>query len=156
MKTTIKRKGIKGGKGGMIYPIQKGEVRNRTGQPKQPRKLKEFIKELETEDDELMFPEEAVEIVTKDGKTFYKLRNSKGGKMFMTAYNRAIKGDARWADFLVKMGFAGGYEPTKTDNKTEISGQLATNQISIEIIKNYNENKNQSDTETNAGVGSTD
>lgn len=111
---------IKQPHGGAIFQAQKGETKNPYGRPKQPRKLKEFIKELENEDDELIFPEEAIEIIHKDGKTFYKLRNSKGGKMFMTAYNRAIKGDARWADFLVKMGFAGGYEPTKTENKTEI------------------------------------
>ena len=147
---------IKQKHGGMLINSLPGETMNPNGRPRHPRKLKEFIKELETEDDELMFPEEAVKVIKKDGKTFYKLKNSKGGKMFMTAYNRAIKGDARWADFLVKMGFAGGYEPAKTDNKTEISGQLANNQISIEIIKNYNENQNQSDTETNAGVGSTD
>lgn len=103
--------------GGYFLKYKKGESGNPKGRPKQPRLLKEFIKELEAEDDELMFPEDAIEIMTKDGKTFYKLKNSKGGKMFITAYNRAIKGDARWADFLVKMGFAGGYEPIKTENK---------------------------------------
>jgi hypothetical protein len=55
-------------------------------------------------------------VIQKDGKKAYKLKNSKGGKMFITAYNKAIRGDARWADFLVKMGFAGGYEPAKQEN----------------------------------------
>lgn len=133
MKNETRKKGIKGGKGGTIYPIQKGEVRNKTGQPRKPRKLKEFIKELENEDDELIFPEEAIEVVVKNGKTFYKLKNSKGSKMFMTAYNRAIKGDSKWADFLVKMGFAGGYEPAKTVNQN-------TN-INKEIIIDIEENE---------------
>lgn len=104
--------------GALRPPVRKGEVRSdKLGRPKQPRKLKEFIKELENEDDEILFPEEAIEIIEKKGKTFYKLKNSKGSKMFMTAYNKAIRGDAKWADFLVKMGFAGGYEPAKTENK---------------------------------------
>lgn len=102
--------------GGAINILRKGETANPNGRPKQPRKLKEFIKELENEDDELIFPEEAIEVIQKDGKTFYKLKNSRGSKMFMTAYNRAIKGDSRWADFLVKMGFAGGYESTKVES----------------------------------------
>lgn len=119
MNKEIKRKGIKGAKGGIIYPIQKGEVRNKTGQPKQPRKLKDFIKALETEDDVLMFEVEQVEIVEKNGKKYVKIKNAKGGKMFVNALNRAINGDARWADFLVKMGFAGGYEPVKTQNENK-------------------------------------
>jgi hypothetical protein len=113
-----------GGKGGFINLLEKGETANPNGRPKSPRKLKEFIKELENEDDELLLPFDAVEVVEKNGQTFYRLKNSKGGKMFITAYNRAIKGDAKWADFLVKMGFAGGYETTKT--QTEV------------INKNYN------------------
>jgi len=108
---------IKGGRGGTINVLEKGETANPNGRPKVPRKLKDFIKELETEDDDLLFPAQAIEVVEKNGETFYKLKNSKGGKMFITAYNRAIKGDSRWADFLVKMGFAGGYEPTKTQNE---------------------------------------
>lgn len=129
---------VKGGRGGIIHILEKGETANPNGRPKQPRKLKEFIKELETEDDELMFPEEAIEIVQKDGKTFYKLKNSKGGKMFITAYNRAIKGDARWADFLVKMGFAGGYEATKTDNKTTV--EIQNPQEALNKLNNSLEN----------------
>jgi hypothetical protein len=97
--------------GGAIKIPEKGTSANPNGRPKRPRKLKEFIKELENEDDELLLPFDAVEVVEKNGQTFYRLKNSKGGKMFITAYNRAIKGDAKWADFLVKMGFAGGYEP---------------------------------------------
>lgn len=125
-------KKTQGRNGGTLTPYQKGVSGNLDGRPKHPRKLKEFIKELETEDDELIFPEEAIEIIQKDGKTFYKLKNSKGGKMFMTAYNRAIKGDARWADFLVKMGFAGGYEPTKTQNETTTT---IIDQSQINLIK---------------------
>jgi hypothetical protein len=105
---------IKGKNGGTLINSLPGETMNPNGRPKSPRKLKEFIKELENENDELVFPEEAIEVVDRKGKTFYKLKNSRGSKMFITAYNRAIKGDAKWADFLVKMGFAGGYEPTKS------------------------------------------
>lgn len=108
---------IKQKHGGAINRIEKGTSGNPKGRPKSPRKLKEFIKELETEDDELLLPFDAIDVVEKNGQQFYRLKNSKGGKMFITAYNRAIKGDAKWADFLVKMGFAGGYEPTKTENK---------------------------------------
>jgi hypothetical protein len=111
---------IKGGRGGTINILEKGETANPKGRPKVPRKLKDFIKELENEDDELMFPEEAIDVIVKSGKTFYRLKDSKGAKMFITAYNKAIRGDARWADFLVKMGFAGGYEPAKTENKNII------------------------------------
>lgn len=110
---------IPGKNGGTLTPFPKGKSGNPEGRTKSPRKLKDFIKELENEDDELVFPEEAIEVIERDGKIFYKIKNSKGSKMFITAYNRAIKGDARWADFLVKMGFAGGYEPTKTENKNE-------------------------------------
>lgn len=102
--------------GGRIFRPKKGQTMNPNGRPRLPKKLKDFIKELETENDELLFPEEDIQIVEKEGKKFYKLKNSKGSKMFITAYTRAIKGDARWADFLVKMGFAGGYEPVKTEN----------------------------------------
>lgn len=113
--------------GGSITLQEKGDKPfNPKGRPKQPKKLKEFIKNLETENDEIMFPFEALELVEKKGKKFYKLKGSKGSKMFLTAYNKALKGDVRWAEFLVKMGFAGGFEPTKTDNKTEISGSLIT------------------------------
>lgn len=105
---------IKQPHGGAIFQAEKGQTKNLNGRPKSPRKLKEFIKELENEDDELLLPFDAVEVVEKNGQQFYRLKNSKGGKMFITAYNRAIKGDAKWADFLVKMGFAGGYEPTKS------------------------------------------
>jgi hypothetical protein len=104
--------------GGTLTRPAKGETMNPNGRPKSPRKLKEFIKELENENDELVFPEEAIEVIERKGQKFYKLKNSKGSKMFITAYNRAIKGDAKWADFLVKMGFAGGYEPTKNENTT--------------------------------------
>ena len=102
--------------GGAINRFEKGKSGNPAGLGafKKPKKLKEFIKELENEDDEIIFPAEAIEVIEKDGATFYKLRNSKGSKMFLVAYNKAIKGDAKWADFLVKMGFAGGYEPAKS------------------------------------------
>ena len=126
---------IKQPHGGAIFQAPKGFTANPNGAPKQPRKLKEFIKELENEDDELLLPFDAVELVEKNGQTFYKLKNSKGGKMFITAYNRAIKGDAKWADFLVKMGFAGGYEPTKTDNTNKNFNQ----EVEIDID---DENKN--------------
>jgi len=136
---------IKQPHGGAIFQAEKGQTKNPNGRPKQPRKLKEFIKELETEDDELLFPEEAIEIIQKNGKTFYRLKNSKGGKMFITAYNRAIKGDARWADFLVKMGFAGGYEPTKTDNTTKIIQTPDLSKLTdqeLEVLNKINDNTN--------------
>jgi hypothetical protein len=128
---------IKQAHGGVIINSLPGESGNPNGRPKSPRKLKEFIKDLENEDDELLLPFDAVEVVEKNGQTFYKLKNSKGGKMFITAYNRAIKGDAKWADFLVKMGFAGGYEPTKNANQFLDKNGNPTNpekKITIEVI----------------------
>jgi hypothetical protein len=154
--------------GGAIKLAEKGD-RLSPGRPKSPRKLKEFIKELENEDDQINFSFDLVELIPNDKKDkervnelfeevkslckgiYYK--NSKGAKMFLTAYKRALKGDVKWAEFLVKMGFAGGFEPTRVHNGTvDKNGELITPQeTKITIIKNYN--GNQSDTETNASVG---
>lgn len=92
----------------------------KNGRPKQPKKLKEFIKNLENEKDEVLFPEEDVEVIEKKGKKFYKLKGSKGSKMFLTAYKKALAGNVKWAEFLVKMGFAGGFEPVKQQTKLDL------------------------------------
>lgn len=114
-------KKIKQPHGGYIVQPEKGETNNPNGRPKVPKKLKEFIKNLETEDDEIMFPVAAMELIERKGQQFYKLKGSKGGKMFITAYNKALKGDVRWAEFLVKMGFAGGFEPVKNETKLDMA-----------------------------------
>jgi ABC-type nitrate/sulfonate/bicarbonate transport system substrate-binding protein len=133
---------IKGGKGGFIHLLEKGETANPNGAPKRPRKLKEFIKELENENDEIVFPAEALEVITRtvEGveKTFYKLKDSKGSKMFLVAYNKAIKGDAKWADFLVKMGFAGGYEPAKSQVDTNDESQTKLSEAILKLAEAKN------------------
>jgi hypothetical protein len=136
--------------GGAIFQAKKGETKNPNGRPKVPKKLKEFIKELENEDDQIAFPFELVEFIPHDKKDkervnelfeevrslckgiYYK--NSKGAKMFLTAYTRALKGDVRWAEFLVKLGFAGGFEPIKTENKNK--NEEVASKETLEAIKN--------------------
>jgi hypothetical protein len=108
---------IKAKNGGTINLLEKGETANPNGRPKVPKTIKEFIKTLENEDDEVLIPVEACELITKGGKQYYKLKSSSGHRMAMTAYNKALKGDIRFLDWLTKMGYAGGYEATKQENK---------------------------------------
>jgi hypothetical protein len=88
---------------------------NKNGRPKVPKTVKEFIKGLEHENDEIKIPVEACEIKTIGGQQYYVLKSSSGHKLAMTAYNKALKGDIRYLDWLTKMGYAGGYEATKQD-----------------------------------------
>ena len=103
--------------GGTLTRPDKGETMNPNGRPKVPKTIKEFIKTLENEDDEIQIPVESCELITKGGKQYYKLKSSSGHRMAMTAYNKALKGDIRFLDWLTKMGYAGGYEATKQENK---------------------------------------
>ena len=58
--------------------------------------------------------------------------------MFLVAYNKAIKGDAKWADFLVKMGFAGGYEPAKSQVDTNDESQTKLSEAILKLAEAKN------------------
>ena len=89
---------------------------NRKGSPDVPKTIKAFIRTLENIDDEIIIPFEACKTIKKDGKKYIKIIGSNGLKMAMNAYNKAMKGDIRFLDWLTKMGYAGGYEATKNEN----------------------------------------
>jgi len=108
---------IKQPHGGSLKVLQKGETANPNGRPKVNKTIKEFIKDLENADEEIRIPVEACELKIINDKEYYVLKSSSGAKLAMTAYNKALKGDIRYLDWLTKMGYAGGYEPIKTDNK---------------------------------------
>jgi len=109
---------IKGRNGGTLYPPKKGDKRGRLGgRKKQPRKLKDFIKQMETEDSELILPAEKVEVIEKNGQKYIKFKGFQAGKLFASLLQQSMKGNMRALDILIKMGFGGGYEPVRTDNK---------------------------------------
>lgn len=103
--------------GGAIFQAEKGQTKNPKGRPKTPKTIKETIKALENADDHFLIPVDSCkEIIEKNGKQFYKVKGTNGQKLIMAQMQRAFKGDSRALDWLTKMGYAGGYEPTKTDN----------------------------------------
>ena len=110
-------KKIKQPHGGALLRLEKGETSNPNGRPRVPKTIKEFIKELENVETDILIPVEACEKIIKGDKEFYKVKNTSGHKMAMSAYNKAMKGDIRFLDWLTKMGYAGGYEPAKTQNQ---------------------------------------
>ncbi len=119
--------------GGYIKLQEKGDKSsNPKGRPKIPKTIKDFIKTLENEDDSINISFQAIELILINEEDKKKvdelfteikklckgltLKGSKGNKMAMNAYSRAMKGDIRFLDWLTKMGYAGGYEPIKTQN----------------------------------------
>ena len=115
--------------GGAIFQAEKGQTKNPFGRPKTPKTIKDFIKKLEYADDEVLLPIEKIEIVEKDGKKFYKLKNSKGAKLFLAIYNQAFEGNTKALDILIRLGFAGGYEPIKTENQTSITEYIVESNL---------------------------
>lgn len=112
-------------------PFTKNDPRiNRKGRAKVPKTIKEFIKSMEMIDDDIMIPVEACQLIIKDGKEFYRLKGTNGLKMAMNAYNKALKGDIRFLDWITKMGYGGGYVATKQ----ELTGENG-NSININITK---------------------
>ena len=107
---------------------------NRKGRPKVPKTIKEFIQTMEMIDDDIMIPVEACQLTIKDGKEFYKLKGTNGLKMAMNAYNKALKGDIRFLDWITKMGYGGGYIATKQ----ELTGKDG-DALTINIIEKTNE-----------------
>lgn len=98
-------------------PFTKNDPRiNKKGRPKIPKTIKEFVKAMEMIDDDIMIPIESCELVAKGEQQFYRIKGSNGLKMAMNAYQKALKGDIRFLDWLTKMGYAGGYAPIKTEN----------------------------------------
>jgi len=116
MKTIIPKHGK-----GKLTMYEKGETGNRKGRPKQPLKLKEFIKMMETEDDEIIMSVDQVEFFTKDGEEFVKFKNFKAGKLFASLLQHSMKGNMKALDILIKLGFAGGYEPVKSEVDTKVT-----------------------------------
>jgi len=98
---------------GQLNVLQKGETANPNGQPRKPKGLKEFIKAMENEDDEIIMPANQVEFFTKNGEDLVKFKNFKAGKLFASLLQHSMKGNMKALDILIKMGFAGGYEPVK-------------------------------------------
>jgi len=101
--------------GGAIFRAAKGETKNPNGRPKVPKTIKEFIKDLENVKDDIVIPADSCSTVLIKGVKYYKIKNTSGHKMAMAAYNKALKGDIRYLDWLTKMGYGGGYEATKVD-----------------------------------------
>ena len=125
----------KGKNGGTIYPQGKGNKLGKLGgRPKQPRKLKDFIKQMETEDSELVLPAEKVEIIEKKGKKFVKFKAFQAGKLFASLLQHSVKGNMKALDILIKLGFAGGYEPIKTENENKNTD--TDKQAEIEAMNN--------------------
>lgn len=119
-----------------LIPFTKNDARiNRKGRPKVPKNLKEFIKELEDIENDILIPVQACEFVTIKGVDYYRINSSSGYKLAMAIYNKALKGDLKALDWMTRMGYAGGYEPIKK----EITGKDGTplnppNEYSLSLI----------------------
>lgn len=111
-------------------PFTKGDPNiNRKGRPVVPKTIKEFIKSMEMIDDDIMIPVDSCELITKNDQEFYKIKGSNGLKMAMNAYQKALKGDIRFLDWITKMGYGGGYESSKTELSGKNGGALCTELI---------------------------
>jgi hypothetical protein len=115
---------------------------NKKGRPTIPKTIKDFIKSMEMVDDDILIPVDACEKITKKGVNYYKVAGTNGLKMAMNAYNKALKGDIRFLDWITKMGYAGGYTPTKQEvtGKDGESIKIENTEITdlIKLLKNEN------------------
>ena len=97
-------------------PFTKGDPNiNRKGRPVIPKTIKEFLQSMESIDDDILIPVDACVRVTKDDVKYYKVKGSNGLRMALNAYNKALKGDIKFLDWITKMGYAGGYEPIRNE-----------------------------------------
>jgi hypothetical protein len=114
---------------------------NKKGRPKVNKTFKQFFSELENVEDDIIIPVESCELIIKDGKKFYKVLGTNGLKMAMNAYNRALKGDIKWIDFIVKMGYAGGYD---AKNSGASESPVYVSNFNLNYTKPKDESNNKS------------
>ena len=107
---------VPGRNGGTLTQFVKGEVTNKNGRPRVPKGFKDLLKGMESDETSITVEESAMERFEKDGAVFYKFKLPTSYSLFLAFLKEMKKGNARFWDMGVRMGFAGGYEPIKTEN----------------------------------------
>lgn len=121
---------------GKLNILQKGETANPNGRPRAlPKTIKDIIKSFDTAEEDIKFSENVVEKVVENGKVFYKIKGSSGQKLILSIWQKAMAGSIPHLDYLTKMGLAGGYEPTKTE---QVGDKLDNTTFVVEV-KSINE-----------------